>query len=377
MRQSVAGGDRGHLGHQFGRHWRRRSHQLAGVQRDRAEFSPDGTKILYISTDPTKSIGTNALGQKYGYDFSNDIWVMNADGSSPKQLTETNPQVHNFAPTWSPDSTDDRLFDGRMPASAAGENGSCGEPTANGLHVMNADGTAKTLLLNEGNQIRSGQLSWSPDGSRIAFDSWVAGGIISTVEATGGVPTLLVANAGAHYPSWAPTPLPSGKGTPDPEEGTPAPSPGDSAGTPAVLTPEPVLPSEKAAEMRQGQEEEGRQGQGQVRQEAQVQEAALRLVEASRVDSPNVEPEASTRQRPSTDLLAAIGGSTGIRCPCCAEGSRIRSLQPFCILGPNRLSRHRLDLPHFFFSTMAEPGLVPAPGRGPSPAARPSAGGPR
>ena len=76
---------------------------------------------------------------------------------------------------------------------------------------MNADGTERTLLLNGGNQIRSGQLSWSPDGTRIAFELRVAGGIISTVDATGGAPTLLVANAGARYPSWAPVPVPSGR----------------------------------------------------------------------------------------------------------------------------------------------------------------------
>ena len=61
-------------------------------------WSPDGTRIAY----------------------SNDgIWVMNADGTDPRQLTDT-----GFSPTWSPDGT--RIAYNRV-----------------GLHlwVVNADGT--------------------------------------------------------------------------------------------------------------------------------------------------------------------------------------------------------------------------------------------
>jgi hypothetical protein len=116
---------------------------------------------------------------------------------------------------------------------------------------MNADGTEKTRLMNEGNQIRSAQLSWSPDGTRIAFEFLIAGGIIYTVEATGGAPTLLVANSTAHYPSWAPTPLASEEGPP-PASGEGPASPGGSAGTPPVVTPAPVPPARKPLKCGKG-----------------------------------------------------------------------------------------------------------------------------
>jgi Tol biopolymer transport system component len=211
-----------------------------GVNETEPEFSSDGTKIVYVKPASTD-------------EFSNDIWVMNADGSSSKQLTETNPLIHNVGPAWSPDSTKIAYSTVECPPPPPpGEYPACGKPTASGLHVMNADGTERTLLLNEGNQIRSAQLSWSPDGTRIAFHSWVAGGIISTVEATGGAPTLLVANTGARDPSWAPMPPDTGEGTPPPGEGISPGSPSPGAGTPPVVTPAPVLPARKPLKCGKG-----------------------------------------------------------------------------------------------------------------------------
>ena len=214
-----------------------------GINETAPEFSPDGTKIVYISSGPTLCCGA---------EYNNDIWVMNANGSSPEQLTETNFPIQNVGPTWSPDSA--KIAYSTLESSTAGDNG---------LHVMNADGTGKTALLNEGNPIHSDQLSWSPDGTRIAYEA-STGNFVSTVEVAGGALTPLVSDS-AHYPSWVPAPVSNGEG------GPPAlPSPGGSAGVPPVVAPAAVLPSKKPLKCGQRQEEEDRQRQGEVRQKAQA-----------------------------------------------------------------------------------------------------------
>jgi Tol biopolymer transport system component len=220
-----------------------------GFNETAPEISPDGTEVVYIGTAPDTGGPANYR------EYSNDIWVMNADGSSPEQLTETDSEIHNVSPTWSPDSATIAYSTVECPPAPPPKPPKekpdlCGPPTASGLHVMNADGTDKTLLLNDGNLIQSGQLYWSPDGTRIAFDSWIAGGVISTVAATGGAPTLLVGNSSAHYPSWALIPL--DPEPPDPGEPPVTPSPGGEADNPPVTTPAPVLPTRKPLKCGKG-----------------------------------------------------------------------------------------------------------------------------
>jgi Tol biopolymer transport system component len=50
-------------------------------------WSPDGKQIVFIST--------RKLGQQ--------VWVMEADGKNPQQLTHKNNGIQNFRPSWSPD----------------------------------------------------------------------------------------------------------------------------------------------------------------------------------------------------------------------------------------------------------------------------------
>jgi len=107
-------------------------------------FSPDGKQIAY---------GSTASG-------STQIWVMNADGSNQKQLTSglgsDFPDAN--APAWS--------RDGRMIAFWAGFETQYGE-----IWVMNADGSNPQQLTDQPGTISSDNPAWSPDGTKLLFDT--------------------------------------------------------------------------------------------------------------------------------------------------------------------------------------------------------------
>jgi Tol biopolymer transport system component len=147
-------------------------------------WSPDGTKIIYSSIRALDGSNADAPAQ------NNNIWIMNADGSGSRpltQLTADPPNLgdvgHNrcFSANWSPDGSKIamqciRPLDGT-------ENG-INIATSN-IWMMNADGSGAmplTKYLNAGNagavlpdsshagrSIPGNRQMWSPDGSKIAF----------------------------------------------------------------------------------------------------------------------------------------------------------------------------------------------------------------
>ena len=110
--------------------------------------------ILIAAGDPLQA----ALGQKGKIAFASDragnmdIWVMNADGTNPLQLT-TDPLLER-SPSWSPD--------GRKIVFTRGER------AGSEIFVMNADGTGQPQQLTF-NMVGEGSPTWSPDGTKITY----------------------------------------------------------------------------------------------------------------------------------------------------------------------------------------------------------------
>lgn len=149
-----------------------------------AEFSPDGTKIVYVRQSPT-----------------NQIWIMGADGSNQHVLLN-NPGQQDRGPSWSPNGA-------KIVYSEDG----------NGLYVMNADGSNPTQLLDgSGHPIPGQDPTWSPDGTQIAFyaaPGGAPGAGLYTIPAGGGsdpTPVVLTGDFQSEYATWAAV-LPDGIGT--------------------------------------------------------------------------------------------------------------------------------------------------------------------
>ena len=140
-------------------------------------WSPDGSRIAFASTRAGSHL---------------DIWVMNADGSAPVNLTplpdSTGSGQAGIEPAWSPDGS-------RIAYSYQGD-----------VWVMNADGSGKANLTHDPALPAAGwQAAWSPDGSKIAY---VRGADIWVMNSDGTAKTQLTFTTGGlgteKSPDWSP-----------------------------------------------------------------------------------------------------------------------------------------------------------------------------
>lgn len=126
---------------------------------DAPNWSPDDRKIVFHSIRALD--GRDAAGT-----FEN-IWVMDADGSNQVPLTKLT-MASCFSPVWSPDGSKIAFLSSRaLDGSDAGNTNA----TTN-IWVMNPDGTGATPLTKlTAAAAESEDISWSLDGTKLAFDS--------------------------------------------------------------------------------------------------------------------------------------------------------------------------------------------------------------
>jgi TolB protein len=147
-----------------------------------AKFSPDGTQILFDR----------------GTDLGFDIFVMNVDGTAGRQLTTTGT---DYDPHWSPDGTQ-IAFTRQEIVQVDGMR----RATSN-IFVMNADGTDVRRLTDRDHFSTLLDPEWSPDGTKIAYVNAVTGGPGSLVvmDPDGSNPVTLVERDVVSI-SWQPLP---------------------------------------------------------------------------------------------------------------------------------------------------------------------------
>ncbi len=140
---------------------RQLTYPASGASQIHPTWSWEGTRIAYVEVEPDPSSPAG---------FHPEVWVMNADGTGKRLLTVADPDnldasgrfintAHDAnAPDWSP--TDDRI------AFWSGEEGSHGQ-----VWVINADGTGRRQLTEAPLPSHNDDPAWSADGKHILFST--------------------------------------------------------------------------------------------------------------------------------------------------------------------------------------------------------------
>jgi Tol biopolymer transport system component len=150
-----------------------------------SRWSPDGTKIVFVSADIFDAT-------------TQEIYVMNADGSNVQRLT--NNQTGDSNPAWSPDGS-------KITFTRACQHNRCPTQQPPHIWVVNADGSNPTQLTD----ILAYGSAWSPDGTKIIFGGPDSGAADLFVMNPDGGGLTNITNTDGKWetsPSWQPLSLP-------------------------------------------------------------------------------------------------------------------------------------------------------------------------
>lgn len=143
-------------------------------------WSPSGRRIAFISRGTTPSFAPT------------DLWVIDRDGTDPRQLTATPDQWEAF-PDWSPNGAAIAYAVGPPVVWAPPER----EPSE--IWVWHMDGSDPTRISPPG--AHDHYPAWSPDGQRLAFSR--DGDIYVTTVATGATRRLTFNGNDNIQPAWS------------------------------------------------------------------------------------------------------------------------------------------------------------------------------
>lgn len=161
------------------------SERRAYGQSDLYRIKPDGTKLeTLVQTDSVEDVGVlSPDGTQVAYvstrgNYTTNIWVTDLKTGKAQNLTDTAltrssntwPTGH-FRPSWSPNGEWIAFSSDRNTDWTGHSNGTGWEHTQTlGIYLIRPDGTDFKLLINEtGYSLATPQ--WSPDGSRIIYNS--------------------------------------------------------------------------------------------------------------------------------------------------------------------------------------------------------------
>jgi tol-pal system beta propeller repeat protein TolB len=164
--------------------WRDINHEIYIMDGD-GQNQQNLTNNSALDGEPSVSSDGTKIAFSSDRSGAYEIWVMNIDGTGATQLTSNG---GNYQPTWSPDGT-------KIAYESNGD-----------IYVMNAsDGTGQVRLTDHSAQDTCP--AWSPDGSKIAFGSYRDNNWeIYIMNATDGssLTNISFSNADDFNPCWSP-----------------------------------------------------------------------------------------------------------------------------------------------------------------------------